>query len=140
MTENNGSFKPLRVIIAGGRNITNEEVIFPLIREGIAKLLKDIPINHSTIQIVSGGCRTGPDRYGELYAKAHGLSIKKFPADWSQWGKAAGPIRNKSMAEYADALILIWDGKSKGSANMFLHANDEQNHRPMIIFNHRLSP
>ena len=33
-------------------------------------------------------------------------------------GKAAGHVRNKKMAEYGDALLLIWDGKSKGSANM----------------------
>lgn len=43
---------------------------------------------------------------------------KEFPADWKAHGKAAGPIRNKQMAEYADALLLIWDGESKGSASM----------------------
>lgn len=44
--------------------------------------------------------------------------IKKFYPDWGKHGKAAGPIRNKQMAEYADALLLIWDGESKGSKNM----------------------
>lgn len=29
-----------------------------------------------------------------------------------------GPIRNAEMAEYADAVILMWDGKSKGTLNM----------------------
>jgi hypothetical protein len=46
------------------------------------------------------------------------IPVKEFPADWNTHGKAAGPIRNKQMAEYADALLLIWDGESKGSANM----------------------
>ena len=41
-----------------------------------------------------------------------------FDADWETHGKAAGPIRNAQMAKYADALLLIWDWKSKGSANM----------------------
>ena len=43
---------------------------------------------------------------------------KEFPADWEAHGKAAGPIRNRQMAEYADALLLIWDGESRGSASM----------------------
>jgi len=42
----------------------------------------------------------------------------EFPADWDTHGRAAGPIRNKQMAEYGDALLLIWDGESRGSANM----------------------
>lgn len=46
------------------------------------------------------------------------LKLTKFPADWDKFGKAAGHIRNKQMAEEADALLLIWDGESKGSANM----------------------
>lgn len=41
-----------------------------------------------------------------------------FPADWKTHGKAAGPIRNRKMAENADALIAIWDGKSRGTKNM----------------------
>lgn len=46
------------------------------------------------------------------------IFVKEFPADWDKFGKGAGPIRNKQMADYADALLLIWDGESRGSANM----------------------
>lgn len=46
------------------------------------------------------------------------LKLTKFPADWEKFGKVAGHIRNKQMAEEGDALLLIWDGESKGSANM----------------------
>jgi len=35
-----------------------------------------------------------------------------------KYGNAAGPIRNKQMAEYADALVAVWDGKSRGTKNM----------------------
>lgn len=44
--------------------------------------------------------------------------IKRFRPDWETHGKAAGPIRNREMAAYADALLLVWDGKSRGSKNM----------------------
>lgn len=43
---------------------------------------------------------------------------KVFKANWAQEGIAAGPIRNSKMAEYGDALLLIWTGKSKGSTDM----------------------
>lgn len=68
-------------------------------------------------QVVSGGA-SGVDKYAEYFAKEYKLDIKIFKADWVTHGKAAGPIRNKQMAEYADALLLIWDGESRGSANM----------------------
>jgi hypothetical protein len=33
-------------------------------------------------------------------------------------GKKAGHLRNKQMADHGTHLLLIWDGLSKGSANM----------------------
>ena len=67
-------------------------------------------------EIVSGGCR-GIDLAGEQFASDYDIPVKRFLPDWSI-GKAAGPIRNKQMAEHSDALILVWDGRSKGSASM----------------------
>jgi hypothetical protein len=60
----------------------------------------------------------GIDRLGEYWADSNRVNRKYFPPDWIKNGKPAGPIRNKQMAEYADALLLIWDGESKGSKNM----------------------
>lgn len=70
-------------------------------------------------EIISGKA-DGIDTCGENWAKSFvsPIKIKEFPADWDKHGKAAGPIRNKEMAEYGDVLLLIWDGKSKGSKNM----------------------
>lgn len=97
----------MKVIIAGSRDFTNRHVV--------AQALNDsgfIPT-----QIVSGGAR-GVDTVGENIALLMGYSVKQFPADWETYGKAAGPIRNAQMAEYADALIAIWDGESRGTKNM----------------------
>lgn len=70
------------------------------------------------IEIVSGACPTGADYYGEQYAKERGFSLRRFPADWQQYGKRAGAVRNRQMAQYGDALIAFWDGKSKGTKIM----------------------
>lgn len=68
-------------------------------------------------EVISGGAR-GADRYGEDWASCEHIPVKIFPAEWDTYGKKAGPIRNKAMAEYGDILLLIWDGKSPGSKNM----------------------
>ncbi len=68
-------------------------------------------------EIVSGKA-DGIDYSGEIFADQYHIPVKEFPADWDKHGKPAGHIRNKQMADYADALLLIWDGESKGSANM----------------------
>ena len=64
------------------------------------------------------GAAKGVDVAGEIWAEKRGTPIKVFEADWKTYGGRAGPIRNAKMAVYASALLLIWDGKSIGSADM----------------------
>ncbi len=104
----------MKVIIAGGRDFDNYERL---------KLVCDFTlVRYADIEIVSGGCK-GADMLGERYAKENNYPIKRFDANWDKNGKAAGPIRNKEMAEYADALICFWDGASKGTKSMIDLAN-----------------
>lgn len=99
-----------KVIIAGTRTLNNYELV---------KKYTDFKLSNikEEIEIVSGGAN-GADALGEKYAKEKGYKIKIFNADWNTYGKSAGPRRNKQMAEYADALIAFWDGKSRGTKNM----------------------
>ena len=53
----------------------------------------------------------------EEYAFLHQIPFKLLQADWEKYGKAAGPIRNRKMAEYANAL-LAFDKGTKGTRNM----------------------
>src|SRR5690349_17531678 len=103
----------MKLIIAGSRDIDLDTAW-----QAIVDWFQD---NGSTIpkveEIVSGTAR-GVDRLGEYWANKYRLKVKQFPADWDNKGRAAGIIRNADMAKYADALLLVWDGKSRGSANM----------------------
>ena len=99
----------MKVIITGSRHIQYPCMNAVIVSSGL-----------EITEVISGGCPTGVDREGEIWARTHFVPIKRFLAFWELHGKSAGPIRNKNMAEYADALILIWDGKSRGSANMKL--------------------
>ena len=98
-----------KVIVAGSRDFND----YKLLKEKLDVVLS----NKVEIEIVSGGAR-GADKLGEVYAKERNLSCKVFPADWDAHGKSAGYKRNAEMAEYADALVAFWDGKSKGTGHM----------------------
>jgi len=74
-----------------------------------------------TLIFLSGGCK-GADILGERYAKENGFKIERHPAKWNKYGRAAGPLRNKQMAELCDYVICFWDGKSKGSKSMIEYA------------------
>lgn len=99
----------MKLIIAGSRTLDPSYGF-------IWSAIKMLGITNIT-EIVSGTAG-GVDTEGEHWASHAGVNVKRFPADWDKHGKAAGHIRNKEMAVYADALLLIWDGDSRGSANM----------------------
>lgn len=94
-------------IIAGTRNLCDPDLIYDAI-----KACGWVPT-----EVVSGGCH-GVDQAGEEWARAHGVPVRVFPANWSLHGRAAGPMRNRTMAGYAEALLAIWDGTSRGTKNM----------------------
>lgn len=97
----------MKVCIAGSRAITDSAIVDQAIADsGLA-----------ITEVVSGCCR-GVDKLGEQWADRNGIRIVVFPADWKTHGPKAGPIRNRAMSMYTEALILIWTGESKGSASM----------------------
>ena len=98
----------MRVIVAGGRDA---QPAYELVVSAIAE--SGIQIT----ELVHGAAR-GIDSAAGEWAERNNMPVKVFPADWGQHGRAAGPIRNRQMAEYADALIAVWDGNSRGTKNM----------------------
>ena len=109
-------YPPFRVIIAGTRSFNDYE----LLRDSCNNLLSEKQRTH-TVVVISGTAR-GADQMGERYARERGFQLRRFPADWEQYVKSAGHIRNAKMADNADALIAFWDGESKGTKNMIDNA------------------
>jgi hypothetical protein len=101
----------MKTIIAGGRDYFFSEEEFDKLDNFITKN----PIS----EVVSGGA-DGVDSDGILWAISQNIPYRKFVADWQKHGWAAGPIRNRQMAEYADALIVFPGGR--GTDNMVLEA------------------
>jgi len=90
-------------------------------------------MKRTPLAIVSG-CARGADMLGELYAKRHDIPIVRFPADWPQYGKAAGAIRNKQMVEYADEFIIFWDGVSPGTKHMIETVKKSGKHMMLVKY------
>lgn len=98
----------MKVIIAGSRDIP----------EAYKHVVKAVLLSRFDITEVVSGTARGIDRAGERFAREERIRLKQFPAQWEVYGKSAGMIRNRKMAEYADALIAVWDGDSFGTPNM----------------------
>ena len=105
----------MKVVIAGTRYKDKENrVVF----DDYNLVVQAVQRSGFNITEVVSGCAIGADRLGERWANSNNVPIKEMPADWNRYGNSAGPLRNKAMAEYADAAIVIWDGESRGSRNM----------------------
>lgn len=114
-----------KVIVAGGRDFND----YNLLKNKLDYLLS----NKKDIEIVCGEAK-GADSLGKRYAIENNHNIKSFPADWNTYNKSAGYIRNKQMAEYSDALIAFWDGKSKGTNHMINLAKEKGLKVKIVIY------
>lgn len=97
----------MKVIIAGSRWITNPELIEWCINESEFEIT----------EVVCGNAR-GVDTLGADWARAAGIPVREFLADWDGLGNKAGIVRNCEMAIYGEGLIAVWDRKSKGTKHM----------------------
>ncbi len=105
-----------RLVVAGCRDFND----YSLLAQALDKYITSL-IDNKNIIIISG-CAEGADKLGELYASENNLKVEKFPAEWEKYGKYAGPRRNEQMAKVADAVIVFWDGKSRGTQSMIKYA------------------
>lgn len=105
----------MKVIIAGSRHMPLES--YHLVGKAVAAS------GFKITEVVCGMAR-GADSLGWKWAIEFSIPVKKFPAQWDKYGRGAGPIRNKQMADYADALIVFIYNNSRGSANMLKQMRD----------------
>jgi hypothetical protein len=99
----------MKLAVIGSRTLKGSKVK-AVIEHVIAKAKNEIK------EIVTGGAN-GVDAQAEAFAKAKGLCCTVFLPDYEAHGKRAPLIRNLKIVEECDALLAIWDGKSKGTAH-----------------------
>lgn len=111
------------VIVAGSRLYKNYDEVCNAIEQS----------GFDITRLVTGRA-TGVDFLGERWARANKIPISPFPANWSKHGKAAGPIRNREMAEFlienseeygGCGLVAVWSSAShRGTDDMIKVAFD----------------
>ncbi len=89
----------MRIVIAGCRDYCNYDEAKAYIDLCLSDIRKENDI------VIISGCASGADAMGQRYAQENGFKVEKYPADWKKYGKGAGPIRNKQMAEVCDYVI-----------------------------------
>lgn len=104
----------MKVIIAGSRTIRRYTEV--------AEAMKDCGFD--VTEVVSGGA-VGIDQLAERWAWRHEVPLTVMRPQYPQFlwkGDAAyrrAPlVRNEKMGAYADALVAVWDGRSRGTAHM----------------------
>ena len=118
-----------KVIIAGSRSFVDYEKL-----RSVCDSILPNQYSEPRISILSG-TSSGSDSLGERYANERGFALNRYPANWKQYGRAAGPIRNRQMVEDADAAIVFWDGQSRGTKNLIEEAKKQGLIVRIIMYN-----
>lgn len=101
----------MRVLVCGGRDFADWSLLNAALSDLIPESIRDTSV------IISGHAR-GADLLGERWAKAEGIPVSRFPADWEKYGLSAGPIRNKQMLTEGRPHLVVAFAGGKGTANM----------------------
>lgn len=106
----------MKLLIAGSRSITDLD------------LSPYIPDDVDTV--ISGGA-DGIDRLAEQYADKHHLSKYILRPRYDLYRRAAPLKRNEQMVELADSVLIIWDGRSKGTQHTIKYS--KKLNKPLTI-------
>ena len=133
----------MKVGIVGSRKYTNKNKIKDFIYE-----LKEV--FDDEVEIVSGGCKFGADKYAKKFALEFDMKYVEFPAVHESYNmhcilpryKYGKPYavwhffeRNKEIAKYSDKIVaFIPEGiKSNGTMNTIEHAQKMK--KKVVILN-----
>ena len=90
----------MKLLIAGSRSITEFDLA---------------PYIPPEVDLIITGGANGVDTLAEQYADAHKISKLVLRPQYGRYGRGAPLKRNEAMVQIADAVLVIWDGTSKGT-------------------------
>ena len=106
----------MKLLIAGSRGIEDFDISNYITKE--------------TVLIISGGAN-GVDSIAERYADKNKISKLILRPQYALYGKGAPLKRNETMVDISDAVLLIWDGVSKGSKYTMDYA--KKHNKPITV-------
>jgi hypothetical protein len=109
-----------RLLVCGGRNYRDKYKLWNVLDE-ICRDRKwtDNPGEGEYLNLVTLVCgmARGADTLAHDWAVHNYCEIEEYPAEWDKYGKSAGYIRNKRMADSRPDLVVAFPGGA-GTANM----------------------
>lgn len=101
----------MKVLVCGDRHYSDREYLF-------AKL--DALHKAARIDTLIHGGAKGADTLAGEWGEVRGLTVVEYEADWAQYGRAAGPVRNAAMLDSGPSLVMGFHDAietSKGTKN-----------------------
>lgn len=119
----------MRVLVCGGRTfgempdvsgLTPEQVraVERRAKEERALVYRTLSALRPKPTLVIEGGADGADRIAERWCHSTGTPFMCFPANWEQWGPAAGPMRNAMMITQGKPELVVAFPGGRGTANM----------------------
>lgn len=117
----------MRLLVCGSRDWTDQAFI--------DQTLDAYHAEHPVTVVIEGEA-AGADVMARSWGLRRGVTVRRFPADWARYGKAAGPIRNQQMLDEGrpDAAIAFTYNlaTSRGTRDMVDRARSAG--LPVLVF------
>jgi YspA, cpYpsA-related SLOG family len=112
-----------RILVTGSRHWKNRRFVNTVL-DAIGEAY-----GYGQLVVVHGHCPTGADRFADDWAaanRARGVVVERHPADWTNLGRAAGPVRNEEMVQtHPDLTLAFLTPDSRGTKDCVRRAERE---------------
>lgn len=107
----------MRVLVCGSRTFND--------RWHLYNILHDIWESRPDLATIVEGGAKGADTLAKEWAATNDVPFEEYRADWTKYGRAAGPIRNKQMLETGIDLVVAFPrGEARGTRHMMKIARE----------------
>lgn len=113
------------ILVCGGRDYLG----YNLLKTTLEDLMNEIWLENDDDEVITiiAGEATGADFlakvfYFDEWSDSDNVKYRGFPADWKQYGKAAGSIRNQQMLDEGKPTLVVAFPGGRGTADMVRRA------------------
>lgn len=109
----------MKILVCGGRDYLD----YIKVKATLDSIVGQVE-NLDEVVIIQGGAK-GADFLAKVYAYCWGwggLTCKEFPANWREFGPAAGHIRNQQMLDEGKPDLVVAFKGGRGTADMMRRA------------------